>query len=230
MLLTRFLWRLLFICSCVLFVSSCSTPRLFINNDIPVIADDAKFILLPTVIHGLSGSKVEKEAVFYGAFKMAFGERKIDTPELSTRLKKNGFAEVSWQMSHAMHHIVTDQDCFSYTQAYQLGLENGQVNSKFRVLGRDLEQLSLWLKQAYQLASVPEYIAVAHIDSMGVSKAGKLIKYRVIAGVYSTQRQALERVVSYVTESPNHQDTILYDLDNLGFLIYRELFTSSTSR
>lgn len=229
MLSTRFLLRLLFTLSCVLFVSSCSTQRLFINSDIPVIADDAKFILLPTVIHGLSGSKVEKESVLYASFNMAFGERKIDTPQLSTRLKMNGFGDVSWQMSHAMHRIVTEQDCFSYTQAYQLGLENGQVNSKFRALGRDLEQLSEWLKQAYQLTSVPEYIVVAHIDSMGVSNAGKLIKYRVIAGIYSTQRQALERVVSYVTESPNHQATILHDLDNLGFLIYRELFTLSTS-
>jgi hypothetical protein len=213
----------------VLLVSSCTTQRLFINSDIPVIADDAKFILLPTDIHGLSGSKVEKESVLYTSFTMAFGDRKIDTPALSTRLKMNGFGDVSWQMSHAMHQIVTDQECFSYTQAYQLGLENGQVNSKFRALGQDLEQLSLWLKQAYQLTSVPDYIVVAHIDSMGVSNAGKLIKYRVIAGIYSTQRQALERVVSYVTESPNHQATIFHDLDNLGFLIYRELFTLSIS-
>ena len=84
--------------------------------------------------------------------------------------------------------------------------------------------LSQWLQQAYDLSAVPEYIAVAHIDSMGVSQAGKLIKYRVIAGIYSTQRQALERVLTYVTESPNHRTAILHDLDNLGFLIYRELF------
>jgi len=84
--------------------------------------------------------------------------------------------------------------------------------------------LSQWLQQAYQLSTVPEYIAVAHIDSMGVSQAKNLIKYRVIAGMYSTQRQALERVVTYVTESPNNHTAILHDLDNLGFLIYRELF------
>lgn len=224
MLSIRFLSRLWFTLLCVFFISSCSTQRLFINSDLPVIADDAEFIVLPTEIHGLSGSKSEREAVFYASFKTAFKDKTIDTPKLSLRLKDNGFADVSWRMSHAMHRLVTDNACFSYTQGYQLALANGEANSKFRALDRDVYQLSQWLQQAYQLSRVPEYIAIAHIDSMGVSQAGKLIKYRVIAGIYSTEKQALERVVSYVAESPNHPKAILHDLDNLGFLIYRELF------
>ena len=224
MLSIHSLTKLLLTLSLALFTTSCSTQRLFINRDLPVIASDAKFMLLPTEIHGLSGSKAAKEVVFYESFKAAFDEQRINPPQLPLRLKGNGFTDVSWQMSHAMHRLVTEQDCFSYTQAYQLALANGETGSKFRALDSDVNQLSQWLKQAYQLPVVPEYIAIAHIDSMGVSQAGKLIKYRVIAGIYSTERQALERVVSYVTESPNHHKTILHDLDNLGFLIYRELF------
>jgi len=224
MLPTGFFSRLLFTLFCVLFVSSCSTQRLFINSDLPVIADDAKFILLPTDIHGLSGSKEEKEAVFYASFKAAFADKVINTPQLALRLKDRGFADVSWRMSHAMHQLATENECFSYAQGEQLTRANGEVNSKFRMLDRDVYQLSQWLKQAYALPHVPEYVAIAHLDSMGVSQAGKLIKYRVIAGIYSTEKQALERVVSYVAESPNQHKAILHDLDNLGFLIYRELF------
>ncbi|MDX2320228.1 MAG: RNA polymerase subunit sigma [Moritella sp.] len=224
MLLTHSLIKLLLTLSLTLFITSCSTPRLFINSDLPVIVDDAKFILLPTEIHGLSGENAAREAVFYESFEAAFGAQIINTPPHSSLLKNNGFVDVSWQMSHAMHRLVTEQDCFSYAQAYQLALDNGEASSKFRALDRDVYQLSRWLKQAYQLPVVPEYIAIAHIDSMGVSLAGKLIKYRVIAGIYATQHQALERVVSYVAESPNHHKAILHDLDNLGFLIYRELF------
>lgn len=220
---TRVFFRLLFTLYCVLFISSCSSPRLFINSDVAVIADDAEFILLPTQIHGLSGPKLDREAVFYASFKAAFNEQIIHTPQLDLQLKEHGFADVSWRMSHAMHRLATENTCFSYTQGYQLALANGEVNSTFRALDRDIYQLNLWLKQTYQLSHVPEYIAIAHIDSMGVSQAGKLIKYRVIAGIYSTQKQALERVVSYVTESPNQHNAILHDLDNLGFLIYREL-------
>jgi len=220
----RYLCNLLLALGLASLVTACSTPRLFINNDLPVIANDAKFIVLPTDIHGLSGSRSEKEVIFYQSFKAAFAEQAIDSSQLASRLKQHDFADVSWQMSHAMHRIVTEHDGFSYTDAYQLELNNGEANSKFRALDNDVYHLSKWLQQEYHLSAVPEYIAVAHIDSMGVSQAGKLIKYRVIAGIYSTQRQALERVVTYVTESPNHRTAILHDLDNLGFLIYRELF------
>ncbi|PKH05426.1 RNA polymerase subunit sigma [Moritella sp. Urea-trap-13] len=224
MLLTRYLIKLLLTLSVTLFITACSTPRLFINNGLPIIASDAKFVLLPTDIHGLSGVKVQRETVFYTSFKVAFGKQIINTPQLSSRLKDNGFADVSWQMSHAMHRLVTDNGRFSYSQGYQLALANGDVNSKFRALDRDVYQLSYWLQQAYQLPVLPDYIVTAHIDSMGVSQAGRLLKYRVIAGIYSTEKKALERVVSYVAESPNQHKAILHDLDNLGFLIYRELF------
>ena len=218
----RYFIKLLLAFSITLFIAGCSTPRLFVNNDLPVIGNDAKFIVLPTAIHGLSGSRTEKEAIFYHSFKMAFADKIINTPQLTSRLKANGFADVAWQMSHAMHRLVSEYDAFSYADGYQLELNNG--DSKFRTLDNDVYYLNQWLKQEYQQSEVAEYIAIAHIDSMGVSRAGKLIKYRVIAGIYSTQRQALERVISYVTASPNHHATILHDLDNLGFLVYRELF------
>ncbi|MCJ8350200.1 RNA polymerase subunit sigma [Moritella sp.] len=220
----RFSCSLLLALSLASLITGCSTPRLFINSDLPVIADDAKFIVLPTDIHGLSGSRPEKETIFYASFNTAFAEQAIHLSQLASRLKQHDFADVSWEMSHAMHRLVTEHDCFSYTDAYQLALNKGKTSSKFRALDNDLYHLSQWLQQEYHLSAVPEYIAVAHIDSMGVSQAGELIKYRVIAGIYSTQRQALERVVTYVTESPNQRTAILHDLDNLGFLIYRELF------
>ena len=220
----RFSCSLLLALSLASLITGCSTPRLFINSDLPVIADDAKFIVLPTDIHGLSGSRLEKETIFYASFNSAFAEQAIHSSQLASRLKQHDFSDVSWKMSHAMHRLVTEHDCFSYTDAYQLALNKCITSSKFRALDNDLYHLSQWLQQAYHLSAVPEYIAVAHIDSMGVSQAGELIKYRVIAGIYSTQRQALERVVTYVTESPNQRTAILHDLDNLGFLIYRELF------
>ena len=220
----RFSCNLLLALSLAALITGCSTPRLFINNDLPAIADDAKFIVLPTDIHGLSGSRLEKETIFYASFNAAFADQAIHSSQLASRLKQHDFADVSWKMSHAMHRLVTEHDSFSYTDAYQLALNKGQMSSKFRTLDNDVYHLNEWLQQEYHLSAVPEYIAVAHIDSMGVSQAGELIKYRVIAGIYSTQRQALERVVTYVTESPNHRTAILHDLDNLGFLIYRELF------
>jgi len=220
----RYSCNLLLVFCVASLITACSTPRLFINSDLPVIANDAKFIVLPTDIHGLSGSRPEKEAIFYQSFNTAFAEQAIHSSQLASRLKQNGFADVSWKMSHAMHRLVTEHDCFSYTDAYQLELNKGEASSKFRTLDNDVYHLNQWLQQEYQLSTAPEYIAVAHIDSMGVSQAGKLIKYRVIAGIYSIQGQALERVVTYVTESPNHRKAILHDLDNLGFLIYRELF------
>ena len=220
----RFSCSLLLALSLASLITGCSTPRLFINSDLPGIADDAKFIVLPTDIHGLSGSRPEKETIFYASFNTAFAEQAIHLSQLASRLKQHDFADVSWEMSHAMHRLVTEHDCFSYTDAYQLALNKGKTSSKLRTLDNDVYHLSQWLQQAYDLSTVPEYIAVAHIDSMGVSQAGELIKYRVIAGIYSTQRQALERVVTYVTESPNQRTAILHDLDNLGFLIYRELF------
>lgn len=216
--------QLLLVISATLQLSGCSTPRLFINSDLPAISHDAQFIVLPTDIHGLSGSKATKEAVFYHSFSTAFGDRLIETPDITELFKRSDFSELSWKMSHAMHRLVTERDCFSYSIGYQLELEEGEASSKFRTLDEDVYYLGNWLKKTYQLLDVPEYIAIAHIDSMGVSQAGKLIKYRVIAGIYSTELQALERVVSYVTESPNHHTAILHDLDNLGFLIYRELF------
>ncbi|SQD78997.1 hypothetical protein [Moritella yayanosii] len=73
-----------------------------------------------------------------------------------------------------MHRIVTEHDCFSYTDAYQLALNQGATSSKFITLDNDVYYLSQWLQQAYHLSAVPEYIAVAHIDSMGVSQAGNL--------------------------------------------------------
>jgi len=224
MLSTHYFIKLFLTVSFVLFVTSCSTQRLFINSDLPAIENDAKLIVLPTDIHGLSGSRSDKETIFYESFKTAFGQQAIETPQLTARLKAKGYADISWKMSHAMHRLVTKSDGFSYTDAYYSAFNNGETRSKFRTLDNELYYLSQWLKQAYQLSAVPEYIAVAHIDSMGVSQAKNSIKYRVIAGVYSTQRQALERVVTYVTESPNNHIAILHDLDNLGFLIYRELF------
>jgi len=216
--------HLLFVISSGLLITGCSTPRLFVNSDLPAIPSDVQFLVLPTDIHGLSGARAKKEAIFYQSFKSAFNELAIDTPQLESRLKHHGFGDVSWKMSHAMHRLVTEFDCFSYTDAYQLDLDDGEVSSKFRELDDDIYYLGQWLKQAYQWSDIPDYIAIAHIDSMGVSQAGRLIKYRVIAGIYSTQRKALERVVTYVTKSPNNHAAILHDLDNLGFLIYRELF------
>ncbi len=224
MLFIQYFIKLFFTVGVVLFISSCSTPRLFINSDLPAIASDAKFIVLPTDIHGLSGSRAEKETIFYGSFKTAFGEQAIDTLQLKARLKEKGYADISWKMSHAMHRLVSKSDGFSYTAAYHSALNSGEASSKLRTLDSELYYLNKWLQQTYQLSAAAEYIAVAHIDSMGVSQANNLIKYRVIAGMYSTQRQALERVVTYVTESPNNHTAILHDLDNLGFLIYRELF------
>ena len=224
MLFIQYFIKLFFAVSLVVSISSCSTQRLFINSDLPAIARDAKFIVFPTDIHGLSGLRSDKEMIFYESFKTAFGEQAIDTPQLTARLKEKGYADISWKMSHAMHRLVTKSEGFSYTDAYHSALNNGETKSKFRTLDNELYYLSQWLKQAYQLSTVTEYIAVAHIDSMGVSQAKNSIKYRVIAGMYSTQRQALERVVTYVTESPNNHTAILHDLDNLGFLIYRELF------
>lgn len=223
----RFYCRLLCICCCALFISSCSNQRLFINSELPVIAANAKFLILPTEIHGLSGSKAEKEAIFDASFQAAFADQRIPAPDLALRLKDAGFADVSWRMSHAMHQLVMEGECFSYAQGYQLALASGENNSKFRMLDRDVYQLTQWLKQTYTHPQTPEYIVIAHLDSMGVSQAGKLIKYRVIAGIYATEKQALERVVSYVTESPNQHKTILHDLDNLGFLLYRALFNVS---
>jgi len=110
MLFIQYFIKLFFTVSVVLFISSCSTQRLFINSDLPAIASDAKFIVLPTDIHGLSGSRVEKETIFYESFKTAFGEQAIDTPQLTARLKENGYADISWQMSHAMHRLVTKSD------------------------------------------------------------------------------------------------------------------------
>ncbi|WP_075532141.1 RNA polymerase subunit sigma [Moritella viscosa] len=224
MLSIHYVIKLFLTVSFVLFVTSCSIQRLFVNSDFPAIASDAKLIVLPTDIHGLSGLRSDKEMIFYESFKTAFGEQAIDTPQLTARLKEKGYADISWKMSHAMHRLVTKSEGFSYTDAYHSALNNGETGSKFRTLDNELYHLSQWLLQAYQLSAVPEYIAVAHIDSMGVSQARNLIKYRVIAGMYSTQRQALERVVTYVAESPNNHTAILHDLDNLGFLIYRELF------
>lgn len=203
----------------VIFLTACSTQTLYTNTSLSAIADDELFLLLPTDIHGLSGNRTEKETVFYQSFLDAFGTRALKTEQLKNQLYYAGLTDISWRMSHAMHHLVTVHGEFNYAAEY--GAHDG---NKFAQLDREIAHLTQWVTRHYGLVTPPRYIAVAHIDSMGVAEAGEHIRYRVIAGIYSTEKQSLERVVSYVKESPNQNLAILHDLDNLGFLLHQELF------
>ena len=206
-------------CLPLIFLTACSTQTLYTNTRLDAIADDELFLLLPTDIHGLSGNRKEKETVFYQSFLDAFGTSALKTEKLKDQLYSAGLADISWRMSHAMHHLVTAHGYFNY--AAEHGSHEG---NKFAQLDREIAQLTQWVTRHYGLAVPPRYIGVAHIDSMGVAEAGEHIKYRVIAGIYSTEKQSLERVVSYVKESPNQNLAILHDLDILGVLLYWELF------
>ncbi|SQD78998.1 RNA polymerase sigma factor (fragment) [Moritella yayanosii] len=53
-----------------------------------------------TDIHGLSGSRLEKETIFYASFNTACAEQAVYLSQLATRLKQHEFADVSWGMSH----------------------------------------------------------------------------------------------------------------------------------
>jgi len=203
----------------MIFLTACSTQTLHTNTSLSMIAEDELFLLLPTDIHGLSGNRKEKEAVFYHSFLDAFGTRALKTEQLKNQLYNAGLADISWRMSHAMHHLVTEHGYFNYAAEYR-----AHEGNKFAKLDREIAYLTQWVTRYYGLAERPRYIAVAHIDSMGVAEAGEHIKYRVIAGIYSTEEQSLARVVSYVKESPNQNLAILHDLDNLGFLLHQELF------
>jgi hypothetical protein len=213
--------RVFLLCLPLIFLTACSTQTLYTNTNtrLGAIADDEFFLLLPTDIHGLSGNRKEKETVFYQSFLDAFGSRALKTEHLKDQLYRAGLADISWRMSHAMHHLVTAHGYFNY--AAEQGAHDG---NKFTQLDREIAHLTQWVTRHYGLTVPPRYIGVAHIDSMGVAEAGEHIQYRVIAGIYSTERQTLERVVSYVKKSSNQNLAILHDLDILGVLLYRELF------
>ena len=204
-------------------LTGCATPVLYSNSRVSEMADEALFLLLPSVIHGLAGDRMAKEWLLYRSFVDAFADRGLSSERLNKRRYQIDFVELSWQMSHAMQHLVTVHDSYDYGQAYTFG-DSGHSQDRFYQLDIELSRLAQLLRSDSQLAVRPDYLALIHIDSLGVSAGGEQLKYRVVAGIYSLPQQRLERVLSLVQQTPDQALAIEHDLDILGMLVYRQLF------
>lgn len=209
---------ILFSAVCVLGLFGCSTQMLYVNPDSSFRPNTDLVLILPTEVHGLSGDRTEKQAVLYQSFADAFGESAIVTEDIRQELSLLGLADLSWQLGHGQYHLVSDHGFFDF----ELEID-AHSTSKYADVPARLARLTQYIQRKYHLLEEPDYIALAHIDSMGVADGGENIKYRVIAGIYSRRDERIERLVTYVKKSPDHDLTILHDLDNLGVMLYREL-------
>ncbi len=208
----------LFSTVCVLGLSACSTPKLYVSPDSSFRPGTDLVLILPTDIHGLAGNRTEKQALLYQSFGDAFGESAIVTEDIQQELSQLGMADLSWQLSHGLYHLVAEHGFFDF--ALEI---DAHSTSKYAAVPARLARLTQYIQRKYHLLEEPDYIALAHIDSMGVADGGENIKYRVIAGIYSRRDERIERLVTYVKKSPNQDLAIRHDLDTLGVLLYREL-------
>lgn len=156
--------------------------------------------------------------MLYQSFADAFGESAIVTEDIRQDLSRLGLSDLSWQLSHGQYHLVTEHGLFDFDLEIDV-----HSTSKYAAVPARVARFTQYAQRKYHLLAEPNYIALAHIDSMGVADGGENIKYRVIAGIYSRRDERIERLVTYVKESPAQDLAILHDLDNLGVLLYREL-------
>lgn len=218
MLLRSPVLLILFSAVCILGLSACSTQTLYVNPDSSFRPGADLVLILPTDIHGLPGNRAEKQAMLYQSFGDAFGESATVTEDIKQELSLLGLTDLSWQLSHGQYHLVSEHGYFDFDLE-----RDAHSASKYVTVPAKLARLTQYIQRKYHLLEEPNYIAVAHIDSMGVADGGESIKYRVIAGIYSRRDGHIERLLTYVKKSPDQDLAILHDLDNLGVLLYREL-------
>ncbi len=193
-------------------MSACASVKSHVRTDaqLPEAGKD-KILIMPASIRGLPGDNLAQSAALFGGFMGAFKDQGVSLQPLQPVLEKAGMGNLSARMARGMYHMATFHNTYDFKE--DAGYHGGQ--SELPLIIDGTAKLVSLASKKLKLKFKANYVAVVYVDGWR-RMFGKMVKMRVIAGLYNTKTGKVEKVVYKSKMTSSNDKVILGELATLG--------------